>query len=106
MSYLEALAKASPRIKLYPYAQTWEGRKLVYAVIASEDNMRKIDDIKSAWQKFADPKITKPADAALLGPTLPAIVSLRYGVHRNENPSPHAPRLTPDHLIPRPHTPQ
>src|SRR5438270_227805 len=57
MTYLEALAKASPRIKLYPYAQTWEGRKLVYAVIASEENIRRIDEIKSAWQKFADPKI-------------------------------------------------
>ncbi len=36
-----ALAKASPRIKLYSYAQTWEGRTLRYAVIGSEDKMRR-----------------------------------------------------------------
>src|SRR5215472_8174350 len=99
MTYLEALAKASPRIKLYTYAQTWEGRKLVYAVIASDENMRKIDEIKSAWQKFADPKITKPADAQRLGPTLPAIVWLGYGVHGNEISSSDAALITAYHLI-------
>jgi hypothetical protein len=99
MTYLEALAKASPRIKLYTYAQTWEGRKLVYAVIASDENMRKIDEIKSAWQKFADPKITKPADAQRLGPTLPAIIWLGYGVHGNEISSSDAALITAYHLI-------
>ena len=99
MTYLEALAKASPRIKLFPYAQTWEGRKLVYAVIASEDNIRKLDEIKSTWQKFADPKITKPADAQRLGPTLPAIVWLGYGVHGNEISSSDSALITAYHLI-------
>ena len=99
MTYLDALAKASPRIKIYPYAQTWEGRKLVYAVIGSEENMRRIDDIKSTWQKFADPKITKPADAERLAPTLPAIVWLGYGVHGNEISSSDAALITAYHLI-------
>ncbi len=98
-TYLEALAKASPRIKLYPYAQTWEGRKLFYAVIGSDENMRKLDDIKATWQKFADPKLTKPADAQRLGPTLPAIVWLGYGVHGNEISSSDAALITAYHLI-------
>ena len=98
-TYLEALAKASPRIRLYSYGQTWEGRKLIYAVIASEDKMRRIDEIKASWQKFTDPKITKPADAKRLEASLPALVWLGYGVHGNEISSSDAALVTAYHLI-------
>ena len=37
VKYFEALAKAAPdRIKLFNYAETWEGRTLIYAVIGSK----------------------------------------------------------------------
>jgi hypothetical protein len=98
-TYLEALAKASPRIRLYSYAQSWEGRTLRYAVIASEDKLRRIDEIKTSWQKFADPRITKPADAKRLEASLPAIVWLGYGVHGNEISSSDAALITAYHLI-------
>ncbi len=99
VTYLEALAKASPRLKLYTYAETWEGRKLVYAVIGSDANMRRIDEIKSTWKKFADPKVTKPADAQRLAATMPAIVWLGYGVHGNEISSSDAALVTAYHLL-------
>jgi hypothetical protein len=34
MQYLEALAAASPRLKIFEYGRSWEGRKLVYAAVA------------------------------------------------------------------------
>jgi hypothetical protein len=98
-TYLEALAKASPRIRLFSYGQTWEGRTLRYAVVGSEDKMRRLDEIKAQWQKFADPKITKPADAKRLEASLPAIVWLGYGVHGNEISSSDAALITAYHLI-------
>lgn len=99
IEYLRALEKASPRLKLVPYAKTWEGRQLYYAVIASEENMRKIDSIKSTWQKFTNPRATKPADAEKLKATLPAIVWLGYGVHGNEISSSDAALVTAYHLL-------
>lgn len=99
IEYLRALEKASPRLKLVPYAKTWEGRQLYYAVIASEENMRKIDSIKSTWQKFTNPRATKPADAEKLKGTLPAIVWLGYGVHGNEISSSDAALVTAYHLL-------
>lgn len=99
VAYLEALAKASPRLKLFTYAETWEGRKLVYAVIASEANMRRLDEIKSGWKKFSDPKVTKPADAKRLAGGMPAIVWLGYGVHGNEISSSDAALVTAYHLL-------
>ena len=46
LTYLEALRDAAPeRMSIVPYAESWEGRELVYAVIASEKNQKRIDDI-------------------------------------------------------------
>ena len=59
MKYMEALAAAAPaRMRLHEYAKTWEGRKLVYAVVASEANIRRLDEIKAGMQKLADPRKT------------------------------------------------
>ena len=105
-TYLEALVKASPRIRVVPYAQSWEGKRLVYVVIASDENMRRLDDVKSAWRTFADPRVTKPADVQKLAATLPAIIWLGYGVHGNEISSPDAALLTAYHLLAAPDDPR
>src|SRR5512145_1237615 len=57
--YFEALAAAAPsRIKLIDYGKTWEDRKLFFAVIASEANLRRLDQIKAGQKKLADPRKT------------------------------------------------
>jgi hypothetical protein len=59
LKYLEALAAAAPaRMKIFDYAKTWENRRLVYAVIGSEANMRRIEDIKGSMKRLADPRRT------------------------------------------------
>ena len=92
MRYLEALAQAAPtRMKLFEYARTWEDRKLVYAAIGSEANIRRLDAIKAAMQKPGDPRKN------LNG--MPAVLWLGYGVHGNEISSPDAALLTAYHLL-------
>src|SRR5215475_3905311 len=82
--YLDSLAAAAPaRMKIFEYGQSWEGRKLVYAAIGSEANIRK----------------TSEAEARPLIAGLPAIVWLSYGVHGNEISSPDAALLTAYHLL-------
>ncbi|HUR33287.1 MAG TPA: M14 family zinc carboxypeptidase [Vicinamibacterales bacterium] len=98
-TYLDALARVSPRIRVVPYGESWEGKRLVYAVIASEENMRRLEAVQSAWRTFADPRVTRPADAPTLAATLPAIVWLGYGVHGNEISSPDAALMTAYHLL-------
>lgn len=62
LKYLEALSAAAPtRMKIFDYGKTWEGRRLVYAVIGSEDNMRRLDDIKASMKRLADPRRTSEA---------------------------------------------
>ena len=92
MRYMEALAQAAPaRMKVFEYARSWEDRKLVYAAIGSEANLRRLDAIKAAMQKPGDPRKN------LAG--IPTILWLGYGVHGNEISSPDAALLTAYHLL-------
>jgi hypothetical protein len=100
MSYMDALAKAEPdRVRVFEYARSWEGRKLVYAVIGSEENIGRLDEIKTAMQKLADPRTTTEADASRIIDSFPAVTWLAYGIHGNEISSPNAGLLTAYHLL-------
>src|SRR6266545_1667683 len=73
--YLEALAAAAPnRLKLFDYGRTWEGRRLVYALVGSESNVRKLGDIRKSMKKLADPRVTSPVEAGRIADTLPAVI--------------------------------
>ncbi len=97
--YIHTLAEATNRIRVVEYGETWEGRKLYYLIIASEENMNRLSEIKAGMQKLADPRKITPAEADNLINTLPAIVWLAYGVHGNEISSPDAGLLAAYHLV-------
>jgi hypothetical protein len=97
--YLNALAAASGKLKVFDYAESWEGRKLVYAAVGSEVNIKRLAEIRAAMQKLADPRKTPPSEARKLMAGLPAVISLAYGVHGNEISSPDAALLTAYHLL-------
>ncbi|WP_321474004.1 M14 family zinc carboxypeptidase [uncultured Paludibaculum sp.] len=100
VKYFEALAAAAPaRIQVHDYARTWEGRRLIYAVVSSEENIRNLETIKANQLKLADPRKTPAAEAKQLMATMPAILSLSYGVHGNEISSPDAAMMTAYHLL-------
>jgi hypothetical protein len=98
--YMEALAAAAPtRMKIFDYGETWESRKLIYAAVGSETNLRKLTEIKSSMQRLADPRKIAEPEARRLIAELPAVVWLSYGVHGNEISSPDAALLTAYHLL-------
>lgn len=84
IAFMEALAAAEPeRMKLFEYARTWEGRPLVYGVIASEENMARLDEIKEGLATLSDGGPVTARRARMVR-DLPAVVWLGYGVHGNE----------------------
>lgn len=100
MQYMDALAAAYPsRMKVWEYAKSWEGRKLIYAAIGSEANIKRLPQIQADIKRLADPRKTSDADAKRIMATLPAIVWLAYGVHGNEISSPDAALMTAYHLL-------
>lgn len=100
LKYFDALVKAAPNnIKKFNYAQTWEGRKLIYLVIGSAENIAKLDQFEANMQQLADPRTTDRQAATALIEQLPASVWLGYGVHGNEISSTDAAMMTAYHLL-------
>ena len=98
--YFEALEEAAPdRVSVLRYAQSWEGRDLIYVVVTSAENMGRIDDIKAGMQRLADPRQTTRAEAEEIIASQPAVTWLSYGVHGNEISSTDAAMLTAYHLL-------
>jgi len=98
--YFEALAQAAPeRVAVTPYAESWEGRELVYVVVTSAENMAQIDTVKANMQRLADPRKTTRNEAEAIIRDQPAVTWLSYGVHGNEISSTEAAMLTAYHLL-------
>lgn len=100
MKYFEALAASQPkRVKLLEYAKSWEGRKLVIAIIGSEANIARLNEIQTGIKKLADPRKSTEADAQKLIASLPATVMLAYNVHGNEISGPDAAMAAAYHIL-------
>jgi hypothetical protein len=98
--YFEALRAAAPnRVRTWTYAKSWQGRPLIYAVIGSEANLRRLDEIKRGMQRLADPRQTNAADARQLIANLPSITWLANTVHGNETSGSDAALVTAYHLL-------
>jgi len=100
VEYIRSLATSAPnRMQVFDYATSWEGRSLVYAVIGSEANMARLDDIQADLQQLADPRGLSAAERDALIDSLPVIVWLAYGVHGDEISSTDAALRTAYHLL-------
>lgn len=98
--YFEALEAARPdQVTIHRYAQTWEGRDLIYVVVSSAENMARIDGVKSGMQQLRNAGSTSGDAANRIIASQPAVTWLSYGVHGNEISSTDAAMLTAYHLL-------
>ena len=98
--YLQAIAAAAPdRATYVRYGRTPEGRSLAYVAITSPENRSRLDAIREANLRLADPRITTKDEAQRLAKTAPAVVWMAYGVHGDELSSTDAALLTAYHLL-------
>ncbi len=85
LEYMQALAKASERVTLTEYGETYEGRRLCYLTITSPANHKRLDEIKADNARLSDPrKLKTPGQANQLIDTLPAVAWLNYSIHGDE----------------------
>ena len=86
VEYAQRLAAASDRVELVEYARTYEDRPLVYLVIASEDNLGRVDDIQANMARLADPRsgVSQREREAIIANT-PAVAWMSYSIHGNES---------------------
>src|SRR5262245_21431406 len=83
-SYLRALEKASPRVKVELLGKTTLGEDMIMAVISSEANMKNLDKIRETSRKLADPRGLTEAQADALVRDGKAVVLVTCNIHSSE----------------------
>src|SRR5690606_769935 len=84
MRYLDRLAAASPRITLDTVAHTFEGREVVIAIVTSQANHARLEQIRQGLSRLADPRGATDAELQDMVATLPVVVWLGHTVHGGE----------------------
>jgi hypothetical protein len=84
LAALRAMEAKSNRMKVVTTGRTHEGRELVYVVIASPDNLKRVDAIKSDLAKLADPRSLDSGEADRIVKSSPAVAWLGYSIHGDE----------------------
>lgn len=81
ITYFEALDRASDRVSVADYGVTYEGRRMIYAVVTSPANHKRLAQIKAANRKLhQDPNSVSDAELQ----KMPGILWMGYNVHGNE----------------------
>ena len=84
-TYIQALARSSPRVNVVPYGRSYEGRTTYLVIVSSEDNIKRLDAIRTAVARLKDPRQTSDADMRTIASSTPAIVWLNYANDGNES---------------------
>jgi len=87
--YIDALGHAAPdRLLREPFGRTYEFRERSLLLVSSPDNMKRLDAIREATAKLADPRLlASPAEAEKLIQDTPVTVWLNYSIHGDESAS-------------------
>jgi len=99
-AWFDALAEAYPdRIRLVPYATSWEGRELFYAVVGAPERIADLDSIRDDIQTIAHPHRNDRAAVNRALERVPGTLWLAASVHGNEISPADAAMVTAWHLL-------
>lgn len=79
--YVEAVAAASPRVALGYHGSTYEGRRLVHAIVTSPENQARLSEIQAANVRLSETPEAVSDDALA---AMPVVLYQGYSVHGNE----------------------
>jgi hypothetical protein len=89
VSYFQALAANSSRIRVEELGKSTEGRPFIAAIIAEPETLAHLDRYIAIQQRLADPRRTTPAEAEPLFAQGKAIVMITCSIHASEIASTH-----------------
>ncbi len=90
VSYYQALAKTSDKIRVEELGKTAEGRPFIAATISSAATLKNLDHYREIQAKLADPRRTTPAAAARLINEGKTAVVITCSIHATEVASTHS----------------
>ena len=82
--YFDALAKASPRVKVWRTGKTEEGREMILVAIGDEATIKNLDQYRGMLAKLGDPRKTSPEEAQKLIHSAKPVYYITSGIHSPE----------------------
>ncbi|TVR52599.1 MAG: hypothetical protein EA421_13370 [Gemmatimonadales bacterium] len=87
-AWYEALSASSPRVEMEYLNETEEGRRFALVKVGSEENLARLEEIREAYHRLTDPRITAESEMEELIRDLPAIYTVFSGLHSPETGHP------------------
>lgn len=84
VGYLRRLDEASPRLRLQTLGATTEGRPFVLAILSSERNLGRLEEIRRDHGRLADPRGLDEQEAARILDRGRMVLVLTHGIHSTE----------------------
>jgi hypothetical protein len=84
LAYLHALDAASDRVSVEEVGKTTQGRPFVIVTVTSEANRARLEEIRRANARIADPRGLSDAEAETLVEEGRAIVGMAFSIHSTE----------------------
>ncbi|HEY6547073.1 MAG TPA: M14 family zinc carboxypeptidase, partial [Vicinamibacteria bacterium] len=94
VDYFRRLDAASPRVLVEEVGKTTDGLPFLVATISSEANMARLEEIRAANLRLADPRGLSSEEAERLVREGKVVVALNHGIHSTEVGPPQASLLT------------
>lgn len=88
LNYMKEIARISERAVIREYARSHENRPLVHLIITSEQNQKRLEELKELHVNFSQPGQNISSE------NVPLVVNLGYGVHGNESSATNSSILT------------
>ena len=82
--WLAALA-GNERVRIVRYGQSVEKRPLYLVIVSSPANIARLDQIRAAMNKLADPRTTNDAEADAIATSMPAVAWMNHANDGNES---------------------
>jgi hypothetical protein len=79
--YLKTLAEVSDRVRVVEQGESWEGRKLLVAIVTAPENHARLEAIREAANRLADPRVMSADEAAQLMAEQPVIMWYGGSIH-------------------------
>ncbi|MBW6535383.1 MAG: zinc carboxypeptidase [Mariniphaga sp.] len=92
LNYMKEIARVSERAVISEYARSYENRALVHLIFTSEQNQKRLDELKELHVNYSRP------GEYISSENVPLVVNLGYGVHGNESSATNSSVLTAYYL--------
>jgi hypothetical protein len=85
--YCQALARSSPRVRMFTIGRSEEGRDIVLLAIADEEGIAHLEALKAATARLSDPRLTDENAAQALMSSARPIYYFNAALHSDETGS-------------------